>query len=63
MTTAILFFYANMRMFFENTVCVSTHETALHYPKLQRAAKEDIKPSRRVDGYLIATCCTDIQAD
>jgi len=52
-----------MRMFFENTVCVSTHETALHYPKLQRAAKEDIKPSRRVDGYLIATCCTDIQAD
>jgi len=50
-------------MFFDNTVCVPTHETALHYPKPQRAAKKDIKPSRRVDGYLFAACCTDIQAD
>jgi len=50
-------------MLFENTVCVPTHETALHYPKPQRAAKEDIKPSRRVDGYLIATSCTDFQVD
>jgi len=50
-------------MLFENIVCVPTHVTALHYPKPQRAAKEDIKPSRRVDGYLIATCCTEIQAD
>ena len=27
-------------MLFENTVCVPTHETALHYPKPQRAAKK-----------------------
>jgi len=56
-------FYAKKRILFENTVCVPTHETALHYPKPQRAAKEDIKPSPRVDGYLFAIGCTDIQAD
>ena len=50
-------------MLFENTVCVPTHETAFHYPKPQRATKDDIKPSPRVDGYLIATCCTENQAD
>ena len=50
-------------MLFENTVCVPTHETAINYPKPQRATKEDIKPSLRVDGYLITKCCTDIQAD
>ena len=50
-------------MLFENTVCVPTHETIINYPKPQRATKEDIKLSIRVDGYLIATCLTDIQGD
>ena len=50
-------------MLFENTVCVPTHETIINYPKAQRATREDIKPSRRVDGYLIATCLTNIQGD
>jgi len=50
-------------MLFENTVCIPTHETAIHYPEPQRVTKEDIKPSLRVDDYLIAIGCTDIQAD
>jgi len=50
-------------MLFENTACITTHETVNHYPLPQRATKEDTKPSLRVDGYLFATCLADIQGD
>ena len=50
-------------MLFENNINVPAYASIINYPKAQRATREDIKPSRRVDGYLIATCLTNIQGD